>query len=244
MAPSEEFHRTLEAAEGGDPEAQMRVAEAYLFGLGVEADQSEGVRWTLRAAEAGHAKGLLEAGKFYGYGWGVPTDFDRARTCLEAAAAAGQPDGAEQLAFLYLGDAIDPAPEPNPEEAARWFAEALRLRTRAAEDGSAGDMARLAQAYEEGEPLVGGAPDPSAAAAWAERAWEAGEPEGGLVLARLLRAGRGVEADPSRARSILEELRDAGDAEAAFWLEDEDPTAEGAAQELLERARRNAGPSG
>ena len=86
------------AAEGRIPEACYYLADAYLYGRGVETDFAEGHKWLLKAYELGMKEALVKIAYDYAFGVGVEKDIERGVEAFESAAAAEQPE-----AFYYLG---------------------------------------------------------------------------------------------------------------------------------------------
>lgn len=64
----------LQAAEGGDVEAQTNVGEIYERGLGVPPDFAAAATWYQKAADKNHARALFNLGTLYEQGLGVPQD--------------------------------------------------------------------------------------------------------------------------------------------------------------------------
>ena len=90
-------------AREGMPQAQYRVAQAYLDGTGTPLSVPEGARWLLRGAQAGHADSCFT--------FGMLLLLDIART-----------DPAQTL--LPGGDAM---PAHDPVEATRWIGRAAEM---------------------------------------------------------------------------------------------------------------------
>ena len=55
---SADLSRLTSEAEGGDPEAQLQLAELYDSGFGISADRGQAVVWYRRAADQGSPRGL------------------------------------------------------------------------------------------------------------------------------------------------------------------------------------------
>jgi uncharacterized protein len=84
-----------EAADTGDPDAQMRVAGLYSDGKAVPKNDVEAVRWYRLAAEQGNAQGQSQLGSAYELGQGVPQDYVLAHMWFNLAAANSDPWGAK-----------------------------------------------------------------------------------------------------------------------------------------------------
>ena len=64
----------MQAAEGGDVEAQTNVGEIYERGLGVAPNHEQAALWYQKAADKGYARALFNLGTLYEQGLGVPQD--------------------------------------------------------------------------------------------------------------------------------------------------------------------------
>ncbi len=63
-----------QAAEQGDTEALFNLGNAYCFGIDVEQDKDEAIKWLRKAAEQRHAKAQYDLGVAYRIGKGVKQD--------------------------------------------------------------------------------------------------------------------------------------------------------------------------
>ena len=66
------------SAKEGNAEAQCALGVDYYFGLGVERDYSEAVKWWRQAAEQGNVKAQCAMGDCYCFGEGVAQDYSEA----------------------------------------------------------------------------------------------------------------------------------------------------------------------
>jgi TPR repeat protein len=108
-----DLRRAMADARAGKPQAQKRVAAAYLRGEGVPPNPAEGVRWLEAAAQAGDGeaqaslatmlfRGLTAPPRSGAFGQaGVSADPARARTLAQQAAEAGESDGQALLGYLW-----------------------------------------------------------------------------------------------------------------------------------------------
>ncbi|MEE4381641.1 MAG: caspase family protein, partial [Pseudomonadales bacterium] len=62
----------MDAAQGGDPEAQTNVGEIFEKGLGTEPNYVAAAEWYRRAAEQGYTRAQFNLGTLYEQGLGVP----------------------------------------------------------------------------------------------------------------------------------------------------------------------------
>ena len=89
----------VKAATWGDPAAQCRLGELYLYGFNVtKIDYTEAAKWFRLAAEQGFARAKSKLGLMNELGQGMPVDQERAAELYKEAAE--QNDG---CAFLGLG---------------------------------------------------------------------------------------------------------------------------------------------
>jgi len=97
---SSEFATAKEKALKGDPQAQLDLAQMYLYGKGAKQDHAEAIKWCELAAN----KGLPAAQRVYGVmirdGYGVPRNLARGRAWLEKAAKQGDPEAKSELAAM------------------------------------------------------------------------------------------------------------------------------------------------
>jgi hypothetical protein len=64
----------MQAAEGGDAEAQANVGEIYERGMGVAPNYEAAAQWYQKAADKGYSRALFNLGTLYEQGLGVPQD--------------------------------------------------------------------------------------------------------------------------------------------------------------------------
>lgn len=116
------FQILLPLAQGGQPEAQVRLGLIYYHGLGVREDDLEAFGWFGRAAALGHADGQYHLANLYAFGNVPPQhaeDGDReAARWYFAAAQQGHADAQYGLAILFsAGKGV----LQDPGEAMKWF---------------------------------------------------------------------------------------------------------------------------
>ncbi len=201
-----EFYRQA-AAQGAGLPAYRALVRLYERGYGVAKDPITLLAWLEKAAATGDLESLLELGDKRRNDFtkhGIPRDLPAAFAAYEKASASGDPRALYGLAVCYLqglGVAKD-------ETRAR------ALYVRAGEGGHIPAMLDLAR------QLVAD-PDPAkknhlGAAAWYQRAVEAGDQNQRFNLARALEAG-GDEAGALRwYRALAEDTPPR--AEAAYWM--------------------------
>lgn len=154
--------RTMALADSGDPQAQAKLALAYLRGDGVASDTAAAARWTMAAANAGEPVAEYLLGAMYGQGDGVKADPVRGVAWIAQAAGHGNLKAMHNLAIAYAqgrGTAQD------LPLAAQWF-------TRAAERGYVDSEFDLAVLYERGQGVK---QDPAQALKWYDIAAQRGD---------------------------------------------------------------------
>lgn len=210
-------------AEAGDGAAQTLVAEIYARGLGVRRDPAKAAQWYAKAAEQGVPDAQFQYALILLDGEFAEADPEQAAELMRSAADAGnrlaqfnyaqmlidrEPGGAglakavpyyELAAGQGLADAqyamaqvylngIGGRPV-DPSEARRW----LELAARQNFDSAQVQLGTLLVQSGEGEAAE------KLGFQWLKRAAEGGNVAGQIRLARLYRAGVGVDADPIEA---------------------------------------------
>lgn len=89
-----------QSAQKGLLAAQLMLADMYIQGQGVQANDSEAAKWTQLAAEQGHMQSQTNLGWFYETGRGVQRDEAVALTWYRKAAAQGDAKAGQYLASL------------------------------------------------------------------------------------------------------------------------------------------------
>ncbi|GBG64079.1 hypothetical protein CBR_g40527 [Chara braunii] len=129
FAPAIHFFRV--AAQNGDVDAQMVIAECYGDGLGVYLDLRISVGWYCRAACQGARHAQAKVGEHFALGRGVQRHLAKAWACFWAALMTGPPDVSGPFDDRHL--------EP-----------AIRFLRDLKEDLNTGAAANLARCYELG----------------------------------------------------------------------------------------------
>jgi hypothetical protein len=79
------------AADAGDRDAQVKVADIYFKGGPVPADHAEARKWYQKAADQQHAESARKLGEMYAKGDGGKRDTKKAMTLWQAAEKQGDP---------------------------------------------------------------------------------------------------------------------------------------------------------
>lgn len=232
------------AAEDGDVHAQMFMAAAYMYGVGVKKNTDTATRYYIDAAKNGNAIAQFT----------LAENFIESRNAsnnklgliwLNKSVANGNPQALTKLGSLYIsGKLVDKdvekgtklleqaaaqgfAPamvvlgelslaENQKDQALQWFGKAERQKNDKA-------YLDLAHAYlQEKSPIY----DQKAAYMWTLKAAQDGLPQGKRELAELYQKGIGVNADPALAKQWLNQAyqdesaknQEAALAQAALWL--------------------------
>jgi TPR repeat protein len=198
-------------AESGDIEAQLRLAEAYEDGNGVQQSDELAVAWYHRAAEHGNAAAQNNLGLMYSTGRGVEKNKEEAVRWYRKAARQLYSNAMFNLGTAYYngdGVSIDDA------SAYAWFLLAQQAGSQPAADAvkrmgseirhfqKVEAFARIGSMHEKGEDL---GQDYLEAAKWYRRAAEEGDAPSRVRLANILVQHLGRAADYEEARHWCEE---------------------------------------
>lgn len=124
-ACSKWLHR---AAEGGNPEAQTRLADRYISGgCQIEKNAPEAIKWYLKAAEQGNPRAYLSLASLYGEGVEVARDDALAARWYEKAAESGFSQAQLKLANMYVEGRGVPKDSTKAREWARKAASKNKL---------------------------------------------------------------------------------------------------------------------
>jgi TPR repeat protein len=96
------LRKLVDAAEGGNADAQYELATECRVGEHLEQDYRQALKWYSRAAATGHADALNDLGSMLLEGMGCSKDPEAAVECYRKAAAAGHAEGMFNLALRYL----------------------------------------------------------------------------------------------------------------------------------------------
>lgn len=228
------FDLALPRAKAGDKAAQTLVAQIYARGLGVPRDDKQAAHWYGLAAEQGVPEAQLRYALYLLDGSVVPPDHEKGRQLMKAAAEAGNALAEFNYAQMLASDLPGAG---GPDDALPWYLKAARAGIPDAEyavsriyaSGSLTVVADLAKAriwltkaaqhnfaqaqLDLGTALVdgrGGPRDEKEGFEWLLRAARAGNVPAEAYIARLYRAGIGVDADLVSAAAWYIVAREAG----------------------------------
>ena len=181
----------LKNAQSGDPEAEFKLGNMYLRGVGIELDRGKGIHWLKQAAKHGHTAAKYNLACCYMSGIGVPQDKTTAILMFSEAAQSGDLDAVNNLAGCCMrgdGTAIDQG------LAAKYYKQAA-------------DQGHPKAQYNYGECLFNGLgvpQDQAEAVKWYRQAAEQGDPDGQYSYGWCLLNGTGIAKDPTAAKNMLE----------------------------------------
>jgi len=149
------------AARYGVAEAQLRLGQMRLDGLGAPKDETAALAWFTRAAKTGAPEAMNMVGRCHENGWGTDIDLSVGADWYRRSAQAGHDWGQYNYAnMLFDGRGM-----------ARDVVEAVAWYKRASAQGHVRAMNLLARCLEEG---WGTPRDPAAAFDWYRRSAEGG----------------------------------------------------------------------
>jgi len=213
------FDLAMPRARDGDKAAQTLVAEIYARGLGVPRDNKQAAYWYGLAAEQGVPEAQLRYALYLLDGSVVPPDHEKGRQLMKAAAESGNALAQFNYAQMLASDLPGAG---GPDAALPWYLKAAQAGIPDAEyavsriygSGSLTVVADPAKArvwltkaaqhnfepaeLDLGTALVegrGGPRDEKEGFQWLLRAARAGNVPAQARIARLYRAGIGVDAD-------------------------------------------------
>jgi TPR repeat protein len=172
--PSANVPAYRKAAETGNVNAQLALAQLYLRGDGVAKDLAEAARWYREAASKNNdANAQYALGVLLDRGIGVEKDPIEALLWFQRAAQQGHPAALTNTGVAYSRGEVVP----------RDYAKAFSYFQRAAEAGVAQAQFNLGLLYENG---LGIQKDPVQAYRWYSAAASGGDPGAGQALERLM----------------------------------------------------------
>jgi TPR repeat protein len=245
-------------SDQGAAHAQFALANLYLQGMAVQADEARAATLLEPAAAQGHSLALQQLGMLYRDGRTVPHDLQKAAGHFRRAAEQGYAPAQYSLGLaLRVGDGVP----KDLRQAVHWFRQAAEQGVadaqfslgwqceqgegtpqdlpqavawyrRAAQQGHGPAQCNLADKYEKG---LGVAPDLSQALNLYMEAARKGVVAAFTSLGRMHGEGRGVPRNDDEARQWFERAARAGDADGAKALKALRGT-DAAAQALLANA--------
>ncbi|MGL4942080.1 MAG: tetratricopeptide repeat protein [Thermoguttaceae bacterium] len=192
------------AAERGEPAAQRLLADCYVYGVGVENNEQEAIKWYRKAGEQGDAAAQLVLSNWYA----LKGDFAEAKYWAERAGdGLGEQVSKESLIVLAKNDDLGAiwrvansyldgtnGFEKNEQEARRWLRKGAEL-------GSANAQLAIGVFYKEGRG--GLQKDAHEAARWFQQSAAQGNARAQFMLAGCYFFGDGVEKDLAEYERLM-----------------------------------------
>lgn len=99
-ASEKDASKSVSAISSADGDAELAMAQKYLYGVNGPKDTSEAARWLWKAVGKQNRTALLLLADLYQHGDGVAKSCDQAQLLLVAAAKKGLPEAGERLRYL------------------------------------------------------------------------------------------------------------------------------------------------
>jgi TPR repeat protein len=192
-----------QAAEGGDPDAQVLLGQMYCDGKGVPVDPKLALRWFKAAAEQASSVALERIGALYAEGAGVDQDEAEAANWFRRAAESGNPVALFNLGVLE--ESKTPA-ERDLRLARHWYEQAAGL-----ESGQACLRLGILSLSDGEEGLSDGV-------RWFARGAELGDLDSMCNLGLLSVRGEAAPLDCTNGIELLERAAGLGSTAAAWAL--------------------------
>ncbi|KRB51530.1 hypothetical protein ASE04_11650 [Rhizobium sp. Root708] len=202
------YYQQALADEPDNRAANVRLADAYRTGRGVERNLAKSAAHLTISAEAGSRMATRDLGLAYLEGSGVARDDDRAIRLLSAAGERGF-----VFAWQDLSQAYSSAIGPDVDSA-----KSFRFAMRGARNGDVSSMISTGTALLSGYGTVR---DSEAGILWLERAASTAGPEASVAMMRLAdtyRYGAGVPKDIAKAQAWQLKAAQAGSGSAMFHM--------------------------
>ncbi len=211
---SDEMKSLLAKAQAGDAAAERKLGMAYMKGLGIGINMTEGAALLQKASDQGDAEAMERLAMAYAFGAGVPKDEAKALAIAQKAAATGAAAG--QLA---LGDCYDGGfgVKKDLVMARQWYEKAAAQKNTKA-------LSALQSAYWFG---AGGPVDLKKAFAYGQQAADLGDAQAEYNLAIMYHDGEGTAKDFAQARIWYGKAADQDFPDAAHNLGKMDVDGEG-----------------
>ncbi|KAG0261028.1 hypothetical protein DFQ27_003170, partial [Actinomortierella ambigua] len=190
----------------GDHEAQNRVADLLLNGIGVPKSESEAFMWFQRAADGGIAYAQASLALLYVQGRGVEKNNDEALRWVTMAVAQGCPTGQALLGWMH---------ENGLGGVERDDLMAEQLYRKAADQGSSTAQCSLGWMYLHGRGVE---QSDNRAVEWFRKAAEQEDPRAESALGMLSFFGDGLRENEEQAAALCRKSGENGDYHGRFYL--------------------------
>jgi len=196
------------AAEDGDADAQVALADCYYFAYGVKFDLKKAFEWYQKAAEQVNPIGLFGLGNCYYHGAGIDRDTIKALEYFSQASEMllkmTDSDNAEVLLLIGVCYSDGYGVEKNDDRAISYYRKAVNL-------GSRNAKVKLGNSYFYGEGVK---KDAEEAVKWYRKAAEQGSADGQFNLGLCYDNGYGVKKDGEEAVKWYRKAAEQGSADA------------------------------
>jgi TPR repeat protein len=199
------FEETRMAAEKGDVQAQIKLAEMYAQGRGVDQSFQQALTWDRKAADKGSDDARVAVGAFYSEGWGVPKDYTQALGWFRKAADHGNASAQFIVGNCYrrgLGVKQD------DKQALAWY-------RKSADQGYVGAQSVLGSFYSEGRGVT---KDSDQAMVWYRKAADQGDRQAQYALGDMYSSGPANIRDYGQAMSLYQKAANQGHTAAEYRM--------------------------
>ncbi|KAG0233964.1 hypothetical protein BGW41_001262, partial [Actinomortierella wolfii] len=197
--PPDDVSILMNSAKEGDSSAQMKLAEMFENGTGVDQSDEEAFKWYLEAARQGHAPAQHKTGNNYLRGRG--TDKNPSEALLWFQKGASQGHSASQLSLGAMYDSGKEV-EQNYSEAMKWYLEA-------AAQGNSDAQFRIGGMYEAGRGVES---DMATALDWYRKAAMQDDAAAQFQVALMYDSGWGADQNFTEALGWYRKAATLGDA--------------------------------
>lgn len=199
------FQKNLEAAKGGNAEAEYYVGRCYHRGEYVEKDEEQAFKWYHKSAEHGNAKAQTCLGACYELGNGVKQNYSSAATWYKKAAEQGYAKAQTCLGYCY----------GNGHGVVEDYRQAIEWWHKAAIQGDPEAQNCMGNCYNYG---TGVSKDIKQAFFWYSKSARQNYAKAQFMLGVYYSTGLGVESNPAEAASWWQKAAQQGDADAQFMI--------------------------
>ena len=212
VATSEaEIADLIKAAQAGDADAALKLGVAYFDGTGVEADAQQAEEWLKKAIQGGNREAATRLGYLYLRTSNQGKDVERASKGLEILRTGASEEASANITLGLLHLVGNFVPQ-DFDKAAGYF-------RKASEMGEADGDFYLGQIHS-GEVGFEDRIQPEKAIEYLTRSFEGGDFDAARLLVKMLREGKYVPKNETRAFEIVSQAADRGNVEAQHFMGD------------------------
>ena len=199
------FKKTLAAAQQGDVNAQMAVAEKLKTGAGAQTNAQEVADWYAKAAAQGDPQAAYELAQMYLEGNGVARDIESAVSYLELSADKGYAPAQYMLGEMYQtgNDVL----KQDALQGFLWWLQASRQGDAQATSALSQIPAKQLAAYRYAQQID----------SLLQQAQQ-GEADSLALAGEMFQSGIGVERNAEKAAELFMQAAQAGSARAHYHL--------------------------